>query len=41
MEVLIIYRKQQVDFKWIKGHNNHPQNDVAMNWLLSMQNTFQ
>ena len=24
---LIIYRKHQVDFKWIKGHNNHAQNE--------------
>lgn len=24
---LLIYRKHQVDFKWIKGHNNHPQNE--------------
>jgi ribonuclease HI len=24
---LNIYRKHQVDFKWIKGHNNHPQNE--------------
>jgi ribonuclease HI len=24
---LIIYRKHQVDFKWIKGHNNHKQNE--------------
>ena len=24
---LMIYRKHQVDFKWIKGHNNHPQNE--------------
>jgi ribonuclease HI len=24
---LTIYRKHQVDFKWIKGHNNHPQNE--------------
>ncbi|MBP4140961.1 ribonuclease HI [Flavobacterium sp. I-SCBP12n] len=24
---LIIYRKHIVDFKWIKGHNNHPQNE--------------
>ncbi|WPR72476.1 ribonuclease HI [Flavobacterium sp. NG2] len=24
---LIIYRKHQVDFKWVKGHNNHPQNE--------------
>ena len=25
--LLVIYRKHQVDFKWIKGHNNHPQNE--------------
>ena len=24
---LVIYRKHQVDFKWVKGHNNHPQNE--------------
>lgn len=24
---LVIYRKHQVDFKWIKGHNNHKQNE--------------
>ena len=24
---LKIYRKHQVDFKWIKGHNYHPQNE--------------
>lgn len=24
---LKIYRKHQVNFKWIKGHNNHPQNE--------------
>ena len=24
---LKIYRKHRVDFKWIKGHNNHPQNE--------------
>lgn len=24
---LIEYRKHIVDFKWIKGHNNHPQNE--------------
>ncbi|NDP28294.1 MAG: ribonuclease HI [Flavobacterium sp.] len=24
---LIVYRKHLVDFKWIKGHNNHPQNE--------------
>lgn len=27
MRFLRIYRKHQVDFKWIKGHNNHPQNE--------------
>lgn len=24
---LKIYRQHNVDFKWIKGHNNHPQNE--------------
>ncbi|RVT78279.1 ribonuclease HI [Flavobacterium sufflavum] len=24
---LVVYRKHQVDFKWIKGHNSHPQNE--------------
>ena len=24
---LLIYRKHNVDFKWVKGHNNHPQNE--------------
>ena len=24
---LKIYRKHQVKFQWIKGHNNHPQNE--------------
>lgn len=24
---LKIYRKHKVDFKWIKGHNQHPQNE--------------
>jgi len=24
---LKVYRQHQVDFKWIKGHNNHPQNE--------------
>ncbi len=27
LRFLVIYRKHQVDFKWIKGHNNHPQNE--------------
>ena len=25
--LLVVYRKHTVDFKWIKGHNNHPQNE--------------
>jgi ribonuclease HI len=24
---LRVYRKHKVDFKWIKGHNSHPQNE--------------
>lgn len=24
---LLAYRKHKVDFKWVKGHNNHPQNE--------------
>ncbi len=24
---LKVYRRHRVDFKWIKGHNNHPQNE--------------
>jgi ribonuclease HI len=27
MRFLKIYRHHQVDFKWIKGHNNHRQNE--------------
>lgn len=27
MRFLKVYRKHQVDFKWIKGHNNHQQNE--------------
>lgn len=27
MRFLKVYRKHKVDFKWIKGHNNHPQNE--------------
>lgn len=27
LRFLKIYRKHIVDFKWIKGHNNHPQNE--------------
>jgi len=27
MRFLKAYRRHKVDFKWIKGHNNHPQNE--------------
>lgn len=27
MRFLKAYRKHKVNFKWIKGHNNHPQNE--------------
>lgn len=27
IEFLKLYRKYRVDFQWIKGHNNHPQNE--------------
>lgn len=27
MRFLKIYRKHKVDFKWVKGHNAHPQNE--------------
>ena len=27
LRFLKIYRQHQVDFKWVKGHNNHPQNE--------------
>ena len=27
MRFLKSYRIHQVDFKWVKGHNNHPQNE--------------
>jgi len=27
MRFLKIYRQHKVDFKWVKGHNNHPQNE--------------
>lgn len=38
---LTIYRKHQVDFKWIKGHNNHPQNERCdeLAVMASMQKT--
>ena len=26
---LLVYRKHNVNFKWIKGHNNHPQNEYC------------
>lgn len=27
LRFLKVYRQHQVDFQWIKGHNNHPQNE--------------
>lgn len=27
IEFLKLYRQHNVHFKWIKGHNNHPQNE--------------
>jgi ribonuclease HI len=27
MRFLKIYRKHKVDFQWVKGHNQHPQNE--------------
>ncbi len=38
---LIVFRKHQVDFKWIKGHNNHPQNELCdeLAVMASMQKT--
>lgn len=27
MDFLVEFRKHEVEFKWIKGHNNHPQNE--------------
>lgn len=27
MRFLKIYRQHQVDFMWVRGHNNHPQNE--------------
>lgn len=40
MRFLKIYRKHQVQFKWIKGHNNHPQNERcdALAVMASQQN---
>ena len=26
---LLVYRKHNVNFKWIKGHNSHPQNEYC------------
>jgi ribonuclease HI len=38
--VLVVYRKHKVDFKWIKGHNNHVQNERCdeLAVMASMQN---
>lgn len=27
MRFLRVYRRHQVSFKWVKGHNNHPMNE--------------
>ncbi len=27
LRFLKVYRKHKVHFEWIKGHNNHPQNE--------------
>ena len=29
LEFLKIYELNNISFKWIKGHNNHPQNEVC------------
>ena len=26
---LVVYKNHDVDFRWIKGHNNHPQNEYC------------
>jgi ribonuclease HI len=38
---LVVFRKHQVDFEWIKGHNNHPQNERCdeLAVMASNQNT--
>ncbi len=38
---LVVFRKHHVDFKWIKGHNNHPQNERCdeLAVMASNQNT--
>ena len=38
---LVVFRKHQVDFKWIKGHNNHSQNERCdeLAVMASNQNT--
>jgi ribonuclease HI len=39
--VFIVYRKHKVDFKWIKGHNNHVQNERCDELAMaSMQKAF-
>jgi len=41
MRFLKIYRKHQVDFKWIKGHSSHPRNERrdAVGVMASQQTT--
>jgi ribonuclease HI len=38
----LFYRKHKVDFKWIKGHNNHVQNERCdeLAVMASMQKYF-
>ena len=38
---LVVYRQHKVDFKWVKGHNNHSQNERcdALAVMGSMQKT--
>ncbi|HLO74518.1 MAG TPA: ribonuclease HI [Flavobacterium sp.] len=41
MRFLKAYRKHQVDFQWVKGHNSHPQNERcdALAVMASQQNS--
>jgi len=29
LEFLKVYEQNSISFKWIKGHNNHPQNEIC------------
>ena len=41
MRFLKVFRKHKVDFKWVKGHSNHPQNERcdALAVMASQQKT--